>query len=171
MLAPLIRDWLSGIDLGQENSYLLWYKELTSNKNPLSGKVRARVLVYVHLKSGDIPFTDMAQSLQAALGGTDNKVSRIDCTWIISSPSGGIYLYEALAVPAHAKCGKTRNRFIVINSLDGTVSLGPGHPLNTSLTRRLNAFVNEARSIPASQRLAFFAPIMGAIINSREQTR
>lgn len=104
---------------------------------------------YVRLDTNEIAFREAADRILSAVGDAlPGKKGRIRCNWFVCSESGGIYLYEAIAVKDHTRFKNMINRFVVVNSINGTVSFGPGHIENTPYSRRLAEVLGQCRTTP-----------------------
>jgi hypothetical protein len=121
--------------------------------------VSLRILLL--LKSDVIDFASITEDLrkvtETANGGFRRKLT---CDWLVCSPRGGIYLYEAIATKENRTRGKLKNRFIVLNTGDGTVSFGPGHVNNMRYTRRMQDLIAAYRSIPPAAWNVAFAKLV-----------
>lgn len=67
------------------------------------------------------------------------------------SEQGGVYLYEVLAVKEYRKYQTMTNRLIVINSLSGTVSFGPGHLDNHEISKKIHMLLEAYRYTPTNK--------------------
>jgi len=93
----------------------------------------ANVLLF--LRTSEIPFQEIAAEVAGLINASAAlRDSRKTLNWFVCSDMGGIYLYEALATKENKSFGKMKNKFIVINTGNGTISLGPGHPKNGVLS-------------------------------------
>ncbi len=107
------------------------------------------VTAYVRLDTNEIAFREAAGRIMSAVGeALSGKAGRIRCNWFVCSESGGIYLYEAIAVKEHIRGKNMINRFVVVNSINGTVSFGPGHLENAPYSRRLADVLGQCRATP-----------------------
>ena len=117
----------------------------------MSSRLKSRTggkkgIVYVSLRTNEIPFTEIADEVlryAATLGPA--RFGRIRLAWFVCSPQGGIYLHEALATKQNTRYGKAKHTFIVINTDNGTISLGPGHPKNGMLTDSMRSLLERFR--------------------------
>lgn len=161
MLGPIVEECFSGVSIARSASYNLSYREISRRKNPFTGSSTVTVRALALLKTAEIRFEEMSSSLLAAARGVSGgRIARVRVSWLVCSPSGGIYLYELLDAPAFRKRGRTRNRFIVLNTCDGTVSFGPGNALNRPFSERLREFIEAAPGIPEGSRAAALDPIL-----------
>lgn len=67
------------------------------------------------------------------------------------SEQGGIYLYEVLGIKEYRKYLTMINRLIVINSLSGTVSFGPGHMNNHEISEKIHMLLESYRLTPKNK--------------------
>lgn len=110
--------------------------------------LRIRVRACLSLESPELSFTEYTKALRH-ISKTPLPARGIDCLWFVVSGMGGIYLHEALTREAALHKDGMRHRFIVFNSMDGTVSLGPGNIRNKPLTERMRFLLDQARLFPA----------------------
>lgn len=161
MFGPLIEEWFSGVSVIRGPSYNLSFREISRKRNPLTGSWTVAVRVLAWLKTPEIRFDEMIEFLLAALQKVSGeRIGRVRSSWLVSSPSGGIYLYELFDTPNNRRRGLMRNRFIVLNTCDGTVSFGPGNELNRPFSDRMREFIERAPSLPAVSRARELAPIL-----------
>lgn len=112
---------------------------------PGKGSLNALLL----LKSSEIDFQSISEDLLRSPEIADEARGRkIRCNWLVCSERGGIYLFEAIATKENRSRGNMRNRFIVLNTGDGTVSFGPGHEKNMQYTQRMRDLISSYRSLP-----------------------
>ena len=87
------------------------------------------------------------------------------------SPRGGIYLYESIAIKEHKKNKKMRNRFIIINTENASVSFGPGHKKNTTASQKLFSLIQNSRFFRREEWLSkmfdFFSICEDTIVHER----
>ncbi len=161
MFGPLIEEWFSGISVTRGPSYNLSFREISRKRNPLTGSWTVTVRVLAWLKTSEIRFDEMSAALSDAVRNVPGeRIARVRSSWLVSSPSGGIYLYELFDTPDHRRRGVLRNRFIVLNTCDGTVSFGPGNELNRPFSDRMREYIERAPSLPAVSRARELAPIL-----------
>jgi hypothetical protein len=111
-----------------------------------SNKIALNVLLL--LKSDEIDFQSISDDLRRSAEIPDEaRGGKIRCNWLVCSERGGIYLFEAIATKENRSRGNMRNRFVVLNTGDGTVSFGPGHEKNMEYTRRMRDLISLYRSI------------------------
>lgn len=91
--------------------------------------------------------------------------------WFVLSSRGGIYLYESIAVKEHKKNKKMRNRFIIINTENASVSFGPGHKKNTTASQKLFSLIQNSRFFRREEWLSkmfdFFSICEDTIVHER----
>ncbi len=161
MFGPLIEEWFSGISVTRCPSYNLSFRETSRKRNSLTGSWTVTVRVLAWLKTAEIRFDEMSASLVSAVANVPGqRIARVRCSWLVSSPSGGIYLYELFDTPEHRRRGVLRNRFFILNTCDGTVSFGPGNGLNRAFSDRMREYIERAPSLPAVSRARELAPIL-----------
>lgn len=109
----------------------------------------AEVTVFSRFTTNEIAFQEVADRIISAVGDTlPGKAGKFRCNWFVCSESGGIYLYEAIAVRDHNRYKNMINRFVVVNSINGTVSFGPGHLENKPFSGMIAELLAEYRMIP-----------------------
>jgi hypothetical protein len=116
-------------------------------------KRTAEIRAHLALRTNEIGFQEAADALLAELSRrSELDGARVSCTWLVSSPSGGIYLYEAIATRRNARYRKARHSFVVLNTLNGEMSFGPGHAHNEGFSRAMRDLIEEWRIIPQTER-------------------
>jgi len=128
--------------------------------------------VLVNLHTNEIPFREIADEVARLVSESDAlrgvRISRKRINWFVCSDKGGIYLYEALATKENVRYGKMKNRFIVINTDDGTISLGPGHPKNGMLSETMRSLLERFRVMQKDVWLGeMFMVFDACLINSK----
>ena len=162
MIGPIIEEWFSGETLARNEFYSLCFREVPRTRKPFTGSWSVKIHALAVLRSTEIRFEEMSQTLEAALNRTTvGKLGRVACSWLVCSPSGGIYLYELLDTASNRKRGVTRNRFVVVNTCDGTVSFGPGDGRNRSFSDRMRDCIERFPVLPARSRARELSPILG----------
>jgi hypothetical protein len=106
------------------------------------------VLVILH--TSEIPFQEMAGHINRHFVSGQIKGAQSRCCWFICSDRGGIYLHESIETKENRKYLGMKNRFIVLNSGNGSVSFGPGHVRNRPVSERMRLLLEQYRLIPAS---------------------
>jgi hypothetical protein len=116
------------------------------------------------LKTDEIDFQSISNDIRRANESeNDERRRKIRCNWLVCSDRGGIYLFEAIATKENKSRGNMKNRFIVLNTGDGTISFGPGHENNMRYTRRMQDLIAAYRSIPPEAWNAAFAKLVGEL--------
>lgn len=125
-------------------------------------KMEANALLV--MKSDEINFHQVADTLLKNLLTVDSeKKTEVTCRWIVCSDRGGIYLFEAIATKDNIAHKKLKSRFVVLNSLDGTISFGPGHILNGRYSDRMREMIECSRTQNRAKWLIDFQAIVGQI--------
>ena len=105
--------------------------------------------VLVMLRTSEIPFQEIAEEAVRQLNSSESlrfaRKTHKTINWFVCSDKGGIYLYEALATKENKAFGKIKNTFIIINTDNGTISLGPGHPKNGTLSDSMRSLLERCR--------------------------
>lgn len=146
MLAAAIKEYLGGGVIGATDAYeaSLRVGEPADLVSRMLGIREATVLVVFY--TDEIAFREIAGLIRQAVSARyAEKKIRMRCTWLVCSASGGIYLYEALAANAKESGRHMKNRFVVFNSENGTVSLGPGNAHNRAISERMRNLFGQSR--------------------------
>jgi len=145
VIEKLFDEWLSGGVVDGDGWRLHW--RIEDDTARLFGGRRLRVTVAVLLYGSTIAFSNMATHLKHRLTITTTQERlQIRCRWLIASPSGGIYLYEAVDRPENRRTGIFRNTFIVFNTETGVVSFGPGDRRNEHAGQVFADLIKDFRS-------------------------
>ena len=56
-------------------------------------------------------------------------------------------MYEAISTKENKLIGNTKNSYMILNILDGTMSFGPGHINNQEYSRIFNYLIENERSM------------------------
>lgn len=138
----------------------LYYKTVRQSNGLLYPKLELNALLV--MKKSEINFRQGADELLKAISPVaSGKKPRVSCRWIVCSDRGGIYLHEAIATKGNASYKNLKSRFIVVNSLDGTVSFGPGHILNGRYSDRMRALIECARTRDRARWTVDFQELVG----------
>ena len=148
MIASCITHWFNGRPLVDGPEYSLWYKTRDRKKNWFPGKPTLRLTMLVLLHTDTICFTEMVSVLRKGLTENSETRTRFDCIWVVLSAKGGIYLFETLASKENTRIPGMKNRFLVINSGDGTISFGPGHVMNRAYSERMHQLLSRITLLP-----------------------
>jgi hypothetical protein len=125
-------------------------------------KMEANALIV--MKSDEINFHQIADALLKNLRPVDSeKKTGVTCRWIVCSDRGGIYLFEAIATKDNITYKNLKSRFVVLNSLDGTVSFGPGHILNGRYSDRMREMIESSRTQNRAKWTMDFQALVGQI--------
>lgn len=143
MLVKALEEYLSNsTSYSLQNCTL--YVSTYERKKTFLFKEKIGVRIIADLKGTIVPFEQMIDIITNHL-----KVHGIqcivDCIWFICSSQGGIYLYETIAEKEHLKTGILRNKFIIMNTENGTTSFGPGHKNNKIVSQRLFQLLGNSR--------------------------
>ena len=116
------------------------------SSSSLFKKTNYVVSIMVVFKTTEIMFLELQKAAyNYLLKFKQEKIGKVTATWFVCSEQGGIYLYEVLAVKEYRKYLTMTNRFIVINSLSGTVSFGPGHMYNHEISEKIHKLLETYR--------------------------
>jgi len=138
------------------------YYRVTGRRRGLFGSTIEAVSLLI-LKSSDIDFQSAADALVKAITLGKPGEERVSCAWLVCSERGGIYLYEAIATKENRAHRRLKSRFVIVNSLDGTVSFGPGHSLNGRYTDRLRDLIDSYRTQPPEVWRLTFQKLVGEL--------
>lgn len=129
-----------------QEAYTLRIAELP-HKNTFPFVTRPRYAIVLELHGSTLEFEAYVSDVKSLLPLNDRK-STARCDWFICSDRGGIYLHEAIDTKQHRAYLSWHNRFTVLNTSDGTVTLSPGHAKNRGLTNELKEILITAYQRP-----------------------
>jgi hypothetical protein len=125
---------------------------------------KLEVNALIAMKSDEINFHQVADTLLKTLLTVDSeKKAGVTCRWIVCSDRGGIYLFEAIATKDNITYKNLKSQFVVLNSLDGTVSFGPGHILNGRYSDRMREMIESSRTQNTAKWTMDFQALVGQI--------
>lgn len=153
MLEHAIDKWLPGPCIDGSGWRLRW--RIEEKTKTVFGKTSLQLTALVLLSGMTIAFEEMREALVRSVVSADitGRV-RITCRWLVVSPSGGIYLYEALHTPANRRTGSFRSGFVILNSITGVVSFGPGDRRNETASRQFADLIRDMRNYNPERWLA-----------------
>lgn len=160
MIEQFAQNWFPGTPFQENDGYSLSLFIVSRRKRRIIGRDALTVRVLVCLHGNEINFPSMAQDVLNHPDVARGKVCRIDSKWLVLSGQGGIYLYEALATKDNVRYAGMRNRFLVINSEDGSFSFGPGHALNGDYTDVMQDLLMRMKAMPPAVFVRKFESIM-----------
>ena len=160
MIEQLAQKWFPGNHFQEYDGYSLSLFVVSRKKRRITGRVTACMRVLVCLHGNEINFPSMVQEVLKDPELVRERVHRIDCSWIVLSDHGGIYLHEALSLKENLRNSGMRNRFLVINSEDGSFSFGPGHILNREYTEMMQDLLSRIKTIPPAVLSRIFESVM-----------
>ena len=167
MIIPSLRDLFDIKCISDSRDFELHYRIVQITKHAFLPMPRPALEALMILKSNEINFHKIANELLKNIPDVvAAKKRRINCTWLICSERGGIYLFEAIATKENIKYGKMKNKFIILNSCDGTVSFGPGHIKNGFYTDRMRELIDSYRSITPDKWHADFTKTISEMIET-----
>lgn len=169
MLQEVFQNWFDGTVVQETPEYSISMSLGSRKKSRITGKETVSLRALVILNGGDINFIAMNNALVRSLELDDARIGRMYCSWIVLSARGGIYLYEALAQKEYIRCSGMRNRFLVINSEDGSFSFGPGHILNREYSETMQDLLSRMKNIPPALFLRKFSSIMESSLEDLER--
>lgn len=169
MLQGIVQKWFNGTDVQDSPEYGLSFNIMAHKKNRITGKVALSLRTLVCLNGDEINFISMKNAIlqQPLFEGT--RIGRIFCSWLVLSDRGGVYLYEALAQKEHLRCSGMTNRFLVINTEDGSFSFGPGHILNREYSETMQDLLSRIKNIPPAVFTRKFESIMESSLQDLER--
>ncbi len=159
MLAFLLKELFPYGAQGDSSEYEVRYQS-PSLARTLFRRQRTRVNALLVMKTSEIHFQRACADLLSSLRSIGPVAETVDCSWLVCSDRGGIYLYEAIATKENARSIPFRNGFVIINSGDGTVSFGPGHEKNGRFSRRMADLLDSYRSLPLGEWKREFAMLV-----------
>jgi len=128
----------------------------------------------VLLRTSEIPFQEIAEEVARQIKASDalrfarkKRIIHKKLNWFVCSDKGGIYLYEALATKKNKAFGKMKNRFIIINTGNGTISLGPGHPKNGILSDTMWSLLERYRIMQSDSWLGEMFMVFDECLNAQ----
>ena len=145
MLVKALEEYLKNTTIYSQTEFDLYISDITCIKKGFFVKNKPFVRIIIDLKNTTVPWKSMIDSVQSHLESAIKKYNKINCLWYICSSHGGIYLYETFASKETKKTGILHNSFIIFNTDNGTVSLGPGHKYNKVFSERLAAMLRSNR--------------------------
>ncbi|HNY20563.1 MAG TPA: hypothetical protein PKO22_00305 [Treponemataceae bacterium] len=112
-------------------------------------RVHLSVPILVAFRTNVLSFAEIEREAYSRIEKSAlRKIHAVRADWFILSDRGGIYLFEEIAKKDNARYRAMRNRFVVMNSGDGTVSFGPGHPENGQTTEKTRSLLQMQRALP-----------------------
>jgi hypothetical protein len=121
-------------------------RRTSGSRKTLFGRVDLEVQALLFLSTDTIDFPKYLGALRASLGQA--RHGRIACSWIVCSGRGGIYLHEAVSTKENMRLDGVRSRFAVLNTCDGGLSFGPGHPANKGVSGLMRSCLEDLRAAP-----------------------
>jgi hypothetical protein len=121
-------------------------RRTAGTRKTLFGRVDLELQALLFLWTDTIDFPKYLRALRASLGQA--RYGRIACAWIVCSARGGIYLHEAVSTKENMRLDGVRSRFAVLNTCDGGMSFGPGHPANKGVSGMLRSCLEDLRAAP-----------------------
>lgn len=151
MLESALRKCFDGVLIEKTAADELLYRVKAVHTGILTGS-RISMSAMVLLYTKEINFQKLADKVIETVTNSHRITSRhISCTWLFCSESGGIYLHEAIATKENKRHKGMRNRFVVVNTLNGTVSFGPGHRDNQKASDTIRALFDKSKVMPLAQ--------------------
>jgi len=140
--------------------------ETTMREALFGTRANLTVPILAVFRTNELNFIEMMRESCARIErSTSKKIHIVRADWFILSDRGGIYLYEEIGKRENERYRAMRNRFVVMNSIDGTVSFGPGHPHNTQITEKMRALLQVQRALPEEIWLAEMFKVFGLCRN------
>ncbi len=155
MLEHAIDKWLPGPCIDGSGWRLRWRVDAT-HKTIFAGTT-VHVTALVLLSGMTVAFDEMRDALFRSVMSADltGRV-KIACRWLVASPSGGIYLYEALYAPQNRRTGSFHSGFVILNSITGVVSFGPGDSRNETASLQFADLIRDMRAYSPDRWLSLF---------------
>lgn len=169
MIKKLVQNWFGGTAVQDQDGYSLSGIVVSRRKQRITGRTIVFMRVLVCLRGNEINFYSMKTAVLQHPDLAGERIHRINCNWMVLSDHGGIYLYEALALKEQVRCSGMRNRFLVVNSEDGSFSFGPGHVLNREYTEIMQDLLARMKSIPPAVFVRKFESIMESSLADLEK--
>jgi hypothetical protein len=147
MLSDALHRYFGGSVLIAKQGYEVSYRITGTRKSLLGDKASYNVDVLLFLFGSEINFQEIADHVVADIERPGRKIKALACNWIVCSERGGIYLYEAISADENRKYKSMHNRFLILNTEDGTVSFGPGHIENQGHTNMMRFLIDNYRGM------------------------
>ena len=147
MLSDALRRYFDSIALVANREYEISYRITGTRRSLFGGKDSYNIDVLLLLFTSEINFQGIADHVIADIERPGRKIKTISCNWIVCSERGGIYLYEAISTKENRRYRSTHNRFLILNTEDGTVSFGPGHIENQGQTNMMKFLIDNYRGM------------------------
>lgn len=140
----------------------LYYRVIGESRGVFNPK--KALIALIVMKSSEINFHQIADALLANVSrATPGKKPNVTCRWIVCSDRGGIYLFEAIASKENIAYKNLKSRFVIVNSMDGTISFGPGHILNARYSDQLREMIEYSRTQSRGKWTMDFQALVGKI--------
>jgi len=146
ILLQALKQYIHGESILENEHVSVEISVENKSSSSLFKKTNYVVSIMVVFKTTEIMFLELQKAAyNYLLKFKQEKIGKVTATWFVCSEQGGIYLYEVLAVKEYRKYLTMTNRFIVINSLSGTVSFGPGHMYNHEISEKIHKLLETYR--------------------------
>jgi hypothetical protein len=146
ILLQALKQYIHGESILENEHVSVEISVENKSSSSLFKKTNYVVSIMVVFKTTEIMFLELQKAAYNYLLKIEQeKIGKVTATWFVCSEQGGIYLYEVLAVKEYRKYLTMTNRFIVINSLSGTVSFGPGHMYNHEISEKIHKLLETYR--------------------------
>lgn len=118
----------------------------------LSKKINCGIDILLVLKTNEIVFAEAQKTVfDYVTRYARDKIGSVKANWFICSDQGGIYLYEILAAKQNRDYSTMHNKIIILNSMSGSVSFGPGHRYNKGISEKVHALLMNHRYMAESK--------------------
>jgi len=165
MLSDALHRYFDSNVLFTNQRYEVSYRITRARKAALGDKYTYNIDVLLLLFTREINFQEIVDHVIADIERQEKSIKSIIGNWIICSERGGIYLYEAVSTKDNRRYKATRNRFFVLNTEDGTISLGPGHIENQGHTKMMKYLIDNYRGMPEATWNREFDEVMDHCLN------
>jgi hypothetical protein len=147
MLSDALHRYFGGTVLIANQGYEVSYRITGTKKSLFDDRNSYNIDVLLFLFSSEINFQEIADHVIADIERRGKKIKALACNWVVCSERGGIYLYEAISTDENRKYKSMRNKFLILNTDDGTVSFGPGHIENQGHTNMMRFLIDNYRGM------------------------
>jgi hypothetical protein len=166
LVGEAIKDLFQSVCPVSSRGYEIAFRKIERGRRFFFSSKKVSLNVLLLLKSDIIDFQSISEDLKrAAENPNETRGGKVRCNWLVCSERGGIYLFEAIATKENKSRGNMRNRFVVLNTGDGTVSFGPGHEKNMQYTRKMRDLISLYRSIQPAAWNAALAKLVNELFD------
>ena len=172
MLEKALIEYMSCDSLISKDDYTIKYKITDFKKSIVTKRIKVQITLLVIFHNNTINYQDVLNTLLEDLKrNKTDKILSITCNCLVSSERGGIYLFEAISTKENRNYKSINSKFVVINSDNGTVSLGPAHIENKNITEKIQKLIEQSREIPKNLWIQEFSKIVDLCIEIAKTTK